>query len=106
MNIDFSHLEGFDWDIGNLDHINKHFVIDKECEEVFLIKPIIINKDQSHSQIEIRYRVLGKTFLGRKLYIVFTIRKQLLRVISARDLNKKEREKYKVQEVKYESNKI
>lgn len=106
MNIDFSNLEGFNWDLGNLNHIGKHFVIDKECEEVFLVKPLIINKDLSHSQIEIRYQVLGKTFLGRKLQIVFTIRKKLIRVISARDLNKKEKEKYNVQEVKYENKKI
>ena len=67
MNIDFSSLEGFEWDSGNLEHIKKHFVTDKECEEVFLVKPIIVKKDVSHSKIETRYRVLGKTFFRSKI---------------------------------------
>ncbi|MDO8340690.1 MAG: BrnT family toxin [Candidatus Woesebacteria bacterium] len=105
MKLDFSNLVGFEWDSGNLKHINKHFVLDKECEEVFLIKPIMVSKDLLHSQIEKRYRVLGKTSLERKLNIVFTVRKNLLRIISARDQNKKEREKYRKKEVKYDKEK-
>lgn len=94
MNIDFSSLEGFEWDSGNLNHINKHFVIDKECEEVFSIKPLIIADDETHSKSEKRYRAYGKTFESRLLNIVFTIRKNKLRAISARDQNKKERKEY------------
>lgn len=106
MKLDFFKLDGFEWNEGNLEHIDKHFVLSKECEEVFLIKPIIISKDLLHSKTEKRYRVLGKTFLERKLYVVFTIRKNLLRVISARDQNKKEKEMYKKKEVKYDKEKI
>lgn len=106
MNLDFSKLEGFEWNKGNLDHIKKHKVGYKECEEVFISKPIIIKKDLTHSKYETRYRVLGKTFLERRLYIVYTIREKYIRIITARDLNKKEQEKYKKQEVKYEYKKI
>ena len=94
MNIDFLSLDGFEWDFGNLDHIYKHFVTDKECEDTFSNKPLIITKDETHSKIEKRYRAYGKTFENRLLNIVFTIRKNKLRVISARDQNKKERNEY------------
>jgi len=94
MNIDFFKLEGFEWDKGNLSHIQKHLVIDKECEESFSNKPLIITKDENHSKLETRYRVYGKTFENRYLNIIFTIRNNKLRVISARDQNKKERNEY------------
>lgn len=96
MNLDFLKLDGFEWDLGNLDHINKHFVIDKECEEVFSNKPLIITKDKTHSKFERRYRAYGKSFENRLLTIIFTIRKNKSRVISARDQNKKERNEYLV----------
>jgi len=95
MNLDFLKLEGFQWDDGNLTHINKHFVTDKECEEVFSIKPLLITKDENHSKFEKRYRVYGKTFESRLLNIIFTIRNHKIRIISARDQNKKERNEYK-----------
>ena len=87
--------EGFQWDIGNIDkNLIKHNVSNTECEEVFFNKPLIIKLDENHLQEEARYYILGKTNEDRKLFLVFTTRNSLIRVISARDMNKKERTVY------------
>jgi len=86
---------GFDWDKGNIDkNWRRHKVSFKECEEVFLNQPLLLNFDKKHSRKEIRFQVLGKTNKGRKLFLVFTIRGKKIRVISGRDQNKKERRRY------------
>lgn len=95
MKIDFSALDGFDWDQANLEHIKKHNVDYRECEEAFLNKPLIVNKDEAHTQIEERFRVVyGQTNKGRLMFMIFTIRNHKLRVISARDQSKKERKEF------------
>lgn len=81
----------FFWDKGNLDkNLLKHRVTDEECEEVFFDEDKKIYNDILHSGQEERYILIGKTKLGRLLFIVFTKRKNKVRVISARDMNKKE----------------
>ncbi|MBU1256574.1 BrnT family toxin, partial [Patescibacteria group bacterium] len=65
-----------------------------ECEEIFFNKPLINNLDEKHSQYEKRFRSLGKTNINRRLLISYTIRNQKVRIISARDQNKKERRIY------------
>ncbi|OGK26330.1 hypothetical protein A2954_06200 [Candidatus Roizmanbacteria bacterium RIFCSPLOWO2_01_FULL_37_12] len=80
----------FDWDKGNVEKNLKHDVTDKEAEEVFFDEKRYIFKDKIHSGNEERFRILGKTNLGRLLFIAFTIRKNKIRIISARDINKKE----------------
>lgn len=97
----FDLLEGFEWDEGNLTKSwEKHRVSIAECEQVFFNRPLIVADDERHSGEEPRYYVLGKTDTGRELFIVLTVRRRRVRVISARDMNKKEREKYreKIQE--------
>jgi uncharacterized DUF497 family protein len=94
-NLILSNCEGFQWDLGNLDkNWEKHKVSNKECEEVFFNKPLIISHDPAHSLEEKRWFALGKTNDNRPLFVVFTLRNNLIRVISARDMNKKERKKY------------
>lgn len=95
LGFDLSKIEGFEWDTGNLGHIQKHNVNYRECEEVFFNKQLVINKDQSHSQGEERFRVYGKTNIGRLLFIIITIRNNKIRIISCRDQNKKERKEFK-----------
>jgi len=89
-------VSGFDWDAGNRDKSKKKHEVDWwECEEVLFNKPLIINYDEKHStKKEKRFQVLGKTNWERKLFLSFTIRNSMVRVISARDQNKKERYKY------------
>lgn len=85
----------FDWDEGNRDkNWRKHRVDWKETEEVFANEPIKIFKDIRHSQKENRYTALGITNKGRKLYLVFTIRNNKIRIISARNQSRKERRLY------------
>lgn len=90
----FTKLEGFEWDEGNLGHIEKHNVSYNECEEVFLSKPLIANKDETHSQTEERFRAYGQTNKNRLLMMIFTIRSNRIRIISARNQNKKERKEF------------
>lgn len=97
--IDLSGLDGFEWDQGNLGHIKKHGVSKEECEEVFLNKEPEVGEDGTHSQIEARYMVRGQTDRGRLLFMIITIRENKIRIISARDQNKKERQELEKLEV-------
>ena len=80
----------FEWDKGNIGKNKKHNVEDKEAEEEFLDQKKKVSKAHLHSNGEERFRVVGKTKRGRLLLIVFTIRKSKIRIISARNINKKE----------------
>ncbi|MCK6582774.1 MAG: BrnT family toxin [Anaerolineales bacterium] len=93
--IDLSQLVGFDWDENNRDkNWEKHEVLASECEEIFFNLPLLLQSDDAHSQKEPRYFVLGHTIAGRRLFIAFTVREDKIRVISARDMSKKERKIY------------
>ena len=86
---------GFDWDWANRDKSQKkHGVSSWECEQVFFNDPLLFHEDIKHSQLERRLYALGKTDSNRRLLIVFTIRNRLIRVISAREMSKREREIY------------
>lgn len=81
----------FEWDKGNIGKNKKHKVEDKEAEEVFFDEGKVTLKDKIHStDLEERFILLGKTKKDRLLYIVFTERKEKIRIISARNINKKE----------------
>ncbi len=84
----------FQWDSGNSHKNEKHKVINTEIEEVFNDRDKVMSPDVKHSNSEQRYILLGKTKKNRLLYIVFTVRKGSVRVISARDINKKEASLY------------
>ncbi|MEW6141369.1 MAG: BrnT family toxin [Thermodesulfobacteriota bacterium] len=86
---------GFDWDKGNADkNWIRHTVSRLECEQVFFNLPLVVGDDSKHSKIESRYFALGHTDKGRWLFVVFTVRGDRIRVISARDMNRKERRIY------------
>jgi len=85
----------FIWDKGNREkNWLKHKVTNKECEEVFFDYQKLISKDCFHSKKEKRFILLGETKRKRLLFIVFTLRGKKVRVISSRDINKKERKLY------------
>jgi uncharacterized protein len=93
---------GFQWDQGNTEkNWQKNKVRRNECEQVFFNLPLIIRDDSEHSTEERRWYLLGKTDSSRLLFVVFTIRKNLIRVISARDMNIKEKDVYYEQIKKY-----
>lgn len=90
-----SSCKGFDWDEGNSGknwHI--HRVTDAECEEVFFNLPLIVGSDKEHSNRESRFYALGRTENSRWLFVAFTIREDLIRVVSARDMTRREQRKY------------
>jgi uncharacterized protein len=94
--IDLDTIEGFDWDAGNERKNLKHEVSMAETEQVFFNQPLLLLEDAAHSQTEPRFHALGHTNEDRLLHISFTLRASntLIRVISARDMSKKERQIY------------
>lgn len=86
---------GFEWDDGNKNkNWEKHAVSCLECEQIFFNEPLLVYEDNKHSVVEKRMYALGQTDVGRKIFIVFTIRNQHVRVISARNMSKKECKSY------------
>jgi uncharacterized protein len=90
---DFSKVIGFEWDAGNARKNERHGVSTAEAEQVFFNFPLLVLSDLKHGDDEPRFHALGRTHEGRRLHLTFTLRnqEQLLRVISARDMHRKER---------------
>jgi len=89
---DFTDWEGFDWDEGNLlKNWEKHRVTASECEQLFFNRPLVAGLDKEHSESEARFFALGITDSGRRLFVVFTTRRKRILVLSARDMNRRER---------------
>jgi uncharacterized DUF497 family protein len=87
-------LVGFEWDPGNWRKSElKHGVAMAEAEEVLLTDPVC-QVDPRHSDDDQRYVALGSTGEGRRLFVSFTIRRNRVRVISARPMSRKERAIY------------
>lgn len=90
-----SDYKSFEWDKGNTDkNYKKHGVLSNEAEESFLDERALILKDIKHSQKEKRYVLIGKTNEKKILFIVFTLRRKKIRIISVRKANRKEISKY------------
>jgi uncharacterized DUF497 family protein len=94
---DFNRIVGFEWDLGNeRKSVDKHGVGQSEVEQMFFNEPLLLSGDVRHSQDEERFHALGHTDDGRKLHVTFTLRRDhtLIRVISARDMSRKEKNRY------------
>ena len=103
MGIDaiLENCQGFQWDKGNsLKNWLKHGVAQRDAEQAFLNEPLLLLEDKKHLEHEDRFLAFGRTDEGRRILIAFTIRERWIRVISARDMNKKERSNYE----KFETN--
>jgi uncharacterized protein len=95
--VDWTRIKGFDWDTGNSrKSAEKHAVSHAEAEQMFFNDPLLVLDDQKHSRAEPRLHALGQSDDGRHLHISFTLREKdtLLRIISARDMSRKERNIY------------
>jgi len=91
METEFEKFVGFQWDQGNSNkNLLKHNVEDWECEQVFFNEPLLVLDDPKHSLVERRWAAFGRTDGGSLLVVIFTKRDKLLRVISAREMNRKE----------------
>jgi uncharacterized DUF497 family protein len=88
-----SKVIGFEWDEGNARKNERHGVSMAEAEQVFFSSPLLVLFDSRHSESETRFYALGNTNEGRRLHVTFTLRDhdQRIRVISARDMHRKER---------------
>ena len=95
--LDWTRVVGFDWDAGNeRKSADKHGVSRAEAEQPFFNEPLLVLEDERHSSGEARFHALGRTNENRPLHITFTLRREesLIRVISARDMNARERAVY------------
>jgi len=93
--ISLGNITGFDWDAGNeRKNQDKHGVSKYEAEQVFFNTPLLLLDDEKHSESEQRFHALGRTDEARLLHVTFTIRKNKVRVISARDMHRKEKKVY------------
>ena len=95
--LDLSQTIGFDWDEANSGKsASKHSVSRAEAEQIFFDEQLLLADDVKHSQDEPRYHALGRTIEGRLLHVTFTLRdnQTRIRVISARDANRRERAAY------------
>ena len=95
--ISWVRISGFQWDVGNArKSVAKHCVTQAEAEQTFFNQPLLVVGDTKHSQLESRFHALGRTDDDRRLHITFTLRESgsLIRVISARDMHRKERAIY------------
>ncbi len=86
--------EGFQWD-ATVKIWDRHQVTPAECEELFFNRPFVVGSDEKHSAGEGRLYALGQSDGGRLMFVVFTIRGELIRVISARNMSRKERGIYR-----------
>jgi uncharacterized DUF497 family protein len=85
----------FQWDEANTDkNWRKHRVASSECESIFFNKPLLVDADIGHSVREQRFYAFGKTNEGRFLFVAFTLRGDAIRVISARDMSRRERKAF------------
>jgi uncharacterized DUF497 family protein len=94
--IDLAKITSFDWDEGNTRKNEKYGVSMAEAEQVFFNNPLLVLEDVKHSRHDLRFHVLGKTGNVRLLHITSTLRgaSNKIRVISARDMHRKERSIY------------
>lgn len=94
--VSFDKTEGFQWDDGNKNkNTGKHQISNIEAEQIFFNEPLFITDDTGHSTLrEKRFSALGKTDGKRNLTVVFTLRGNLIRIISARQMSKRERKIY------------
>lgn len=95
--IDWDRIVGFVRDAGNArKNVDRHDVSQAEAEQVFFNEPLLTVSDVRHSAGERRIHALGRTDDGRLLHVTFTLRQSdtKLRVISARDMTRRERSHY------------
>lgn len=71
----------FDWDDANILHVAEHDVTPEEAEEAILNGPLDVGFDVING--EERWSYLGETDERRILRIVVTMRKELIRVLTA-----------------------
>src|SRR5262252_5055535 len=95
MTDDLSQCRGFKWGEGNAEkNWVQHQVSQGEAEQVFFNRPLVVVEGEQRTEVTRRYYALGQTDARRLLFIVFTIRDDLSRVMTARPMSRLERSVY------------
>ncbi|MFM6254540.1 MAG: BrnT family toxin, partial [Dolichospermum sp.] len=85
----------FEWDNNKAaKNLSKHGVSFSEAQSVFDDPLYIDFYDPDHSDREERYVIVGESKQGRLLIISYTERVNSIRIISAREVTKSERQMY------------
>ena len=61
---------------------------------MFFNRPLVAAVDPKDTGAEPRFLALGQRDAGRRLFVVFTLRRRLIRAITARDMSRRERREY------------
>lgn len=85
-------LKGFEWDVHNIGHIALHRVTPMEVEQTTQRRHVIIAASAVRN--EKRWKLFGRTTAGRYLVVVFTIRHNRMRTVTAYAMNQAERRIY------------
>ena len=90
-----STCRGFQWDTGNAEkNWITHNVSRGEAEQIFFNRPLVVTEGERRAEQMSRYYALGHTDAGRHLFIVLTMRDDMIRVVSVRPLSRRERRVY------------
>lgn len=85
----------FEWDKNKAArNLSKHGVSFEEAETVFDDPLLVDFYDPDHSQDEARYLIVGASNRRRLLIVSYTQRSDSIRLISAREVTRSEREVY------------
>jgi uncharacterized DUF497 family protein len=85
----------FEWDEDKaVENLAKHEISFDEAKTVFDDPLYVDFYDPDHSQAEHRYIIIGESLRGRLLIVSYTERRDLIRLISAREVTKIERKSY------------
>lgn len=89
--MDFSALNGFEWDLGNVSKVQKR--LDLAVVEFAFQGHPFVGEDIVHSDTEQRWFLVNR-IQDRFVFVVFTVRKNRIRVISARFMRRREAKHY------------
>jgi uncharacterized DUF497 family protein len=82
----------FDWDRANIEHIALHSITPEEIEQVFANNPVEI--DFATVNDEDRWTIIGHTNASRFFFVVFTMRGNLIRPVTAFEASKRFRDEF------------
>ena len=85
----------FEWDDNKAElNVLKHGITFEEAVTVFADPYLQSTEDSKHSQAEEREWAIGEAENGSIVVVVFTMRSDQIRIISARTATKRERQQY------------
>ncbi len=89
----------FIWDTANIGHIAIHGVTPEEAEQVIQSDPLDLERQIQN--YEERFVHLGETNSGRVLFVIITVREDMLRVVTAFPADKATRKHYLNEKAKF-----